>query len=541
LPSSLQNKKLKVEFYFTSSTDVYYVSVRKAGVRVPLSTDSVGATALPTSTTGKFVAYFDTDNSGSWTVHLTRVTGSGSSLQFTNVVVGPGIQPQGAVVGEWTSYTPTFSGFGTVTTQNFLWRRVGDSIQIEGTFQAGTVAATAASITLPLSFTYSKFPNANGWGTSVGHYNNNQTTSGIVLAAAAGGNLLNFAGAGTTTVTATGTTVAGASSGVVTLFAQVPIDQWAGSGTVQLAQNDVEYAYNTSGLTTAGGSNTLAFGYGPAGAVLGSIASTTQATSYTTMRVRFQTPIQAGDSIVVEFDGGQNQWMPAPNRSPWIINNAAVYGVQAVPVFGSLTDVDVLFGNSGQQSLGATTYGSSGSAWSNISTWKWRVRKSSAGAAVGVGLVAKDSAGLLPAYNTNLDDATATRLGLKQYLGSGSYVGGAAPTITLTAGGGTLSSYRSVCVPYQCQDGTWRLKFNIYGNLSSLPRTTVQYSITGVVFISSTSQAVAGFVSGTTVPPRAGCDSGAATVTLDFASTTTTSASVSGDVELASKPTWAYS
>lgn len=49
----------------------------------------------------------------------------------------------------WAAYTPTLTGFGSATNISFMWRRVGDSIEIKGTFTAGTVAAVTVSLTLP--------------------------------------------------------------------------------------------------------------------------------------------------------------------------------------------------------------------------------------------------------------------------------------------------------------------------------------------------------------------------------------------------------
>lgn len=59
------------------------------------------------------------------------------------------------VISPWISYTPTFTGFGTVTVQNFRYRQVGDAIQINGRFTLGTTTATEARISLPSGFTSS--------------------------------------------------------------------------------------------------------------------------------------------------------------------------------------------------------------------------------------------------------------------------------------------------------------------------------------------------------------------------------------------------
>jgi hypothetical protein len=68
------------------------------------------------------------------------------------VIESRGIQNAAGVslpVSDWTAYTPTFTGFGTVSTSAFYWRRNGDSIEIEGTFTSGSSTATEARVTLP--------------------------------------------------------------------------------------------------------------------------------------------------------------------------------------------------------------------------------------------------------------------------------------------------------------------------------------------------------------------------------------------------------
>lgn len=55
----------------------------------------------------------------------------------------------------WTTYTPSSTqGFGTISSDEFFWRRSGDSVQISGRFTAGTLnAATEARVNLPTGLT----------------------------------------------------------------------------------------------------------------------------------------------------------------------------------------------------------------------------------------------------------------------------------------------------------------------------------------------------------------------------------------------------
>ena len=52
------------------------------------------------------------------------------------------------IVTAWVAYTPTFTGFGTPTAVTFYSRRVGDSLEVNGTFTAGNTTAVPAMVTI---------------------------------------------------------------------------------------------------------------------------------------------------------------------------------------------------------------------------------------------------------------------------------------------------------------------------------------------------------------------------------------------------------
>lgn len=56
-------------------------------------------------------------------------------------------------VGKWTSYTPTFSALGSVSSISFAYRVVGENLEVRGDFTTGTTTASAAEIYLPTGFT----------------------------------------------------------------------------------------------------------------------------------------------------------------------------------------------------------------------------------------------------------------------------------------------------------------------------------------------------------------------------------------------------
>jgi hypothetical protein len=157
--------------------------------------------------------------------------------------------------------------------------------------------------------------------------------------------------------------------------------------------------------------------------------------------------------------------------------------------------------------------------------------------------VSTSSQGAFPSLTSSLDDATATQLGLKQYLHGTTYNGGIAPTVTSALSGFTVA--RCSFIPYQAQDGAWRLKFNIAGTytLSTVSSTTI--TVNGITFknVSNYSQAISVFInsSGLFNSTVSYTNANASTIQITSSATATSNTiSVSSDVELNGKPTWAY-
>lgn len=63
--------------------------------------------------------------------------------------------PSTVELTSWVSYTPTYTGFGTVSTQSAWYKRFHDSIFLKGRFTAGTATATEARLSLPSGLTSS--------------------------------------------------------------------------------------------------------------------------------------------------------------------------------------------------------------------------------------------------------------------------------------------------------------------------------------------------------------------------------------------------
>jgi hypothetical protein len=419
MPAGLKNRKLKVEFYATipaTSAGVWRLSVYSGSTRMALSTDSSSVTTLPGGVTGKFTAYFDADSSSSYTVNFTQTTRTSSNTMYvTGLIVGPGIQPQGAAVGEtqYGVYSLTFSaGFGTTSLPILAVTREGNIAKFRGSIKTGTTAASTASFTLPSGFTIdsSKFSSTANF-QQVGFSRNLANTDSVWTTT--DNNVIFYDGSTTNTLYLCQTMTTNAyqkqngntillNNNVMDFYFEIPVSEWSGSGTVAIAQNDVEYAYNTS---TSDAADTTSFGYGPAGTAFPSSALTANRKK----RVRFQTPILATDKIVMEVQtSSSGAWqelvsdsIPTANGaaagpSQLVQQNSVDYGAGIDPTSVNSTDVDVILA---RYAFNASTYGASGAAWNATSGgYKWRLRKISQGSAVGFGLATTTSSGLVNPY-----------------------------------------------------------------------------------------------------------------------------------------------
>jgi hypothetical protein len=81
---------------------------------------------------------------------------TGSSANVVDLTVSQTLTMLGlSAPNLWTVYTPTITGFGTVSASKATYKQVGDSLFLKIYFTAGTVAATLASFTLPSGFNLS--------------------------------------------------------------------------------------------------------------------------------------------------------------------------------------------------------------------------------------------------------------------------------------------------------------------------------------------------------------------------------------------------
>lgn len=83
--------------------------------------------------------------------HHTGVSESSKILVFDDIELStnPFISKEIINMTEWATYTPTVTGFGTVTGMDSYYRRVGDSLEIRASFTSGTPTAVEARVDFP--------------------------------------------------------------------------------------------------------------------------------------------------------------------------------------------------------------------------------------------------------------------------------------------------------------------------------------------------------------------------------------------------------
>lgn len=143
---------------------------------------------------------------------------------------------------------------------------------------------------------------------------------------------------------------------------------------------------------------------------------------------------------------------------------------------------------------------------------------------------------------TIMTDAVATRLGLKTYSHGVPAFAGISPNLSLDGGGGTLTSVDlSEFIPYQTQAGNWRLRVNMVVTVSSASRTFVAIGMVGIATPLVGRQSIAAWADlGTAAAAYGRVNENNNAFLAAHATATTTTYTISGDIKMAVKPTWAY-
>lgn len=305
------------------------------------------------------------------TVNDIRLVSDLSTFFFWDGEAWKRIELAGSVISNWTSYTPTFQGFGTPTNVDCRWRRVGTNMEIKGEFNSGTPTAVEGRIYLPSGYTT---PSDIATITMVGSLAVGgvfSSNTNFYVLAEPNKNYLTFGYVNATSDALTKRMPnAWASTYRHSLTASVPISGWTSS--TNLVTEVTEYASNSSSTNA---DDLTSFVNEEDGSV--GVIGTTALTAVRRKRIRFKTPITNRDLIYIElFDPLGDKWIAGDVRyggSSPICNHyqyaSASGGITYSAVAGSDTDLDINFHT--------YPYGATSTEWNNAAYLggKWRVRK----------------------------------------------------------------------------------------------------------------------------------------------------------------------
>ena len=232
--------------------------------------------------------------------HIQQTTATAFEMEIDNIYVGPSTKYSVSPIGEWQSYTPIFTGFGTVSTYSIQWRRVGSNLEIRGRFTAGTVTATEARISLPLGLTSISTISTLEYAGGIAYDAQASYERVCLIEPSISYLTFGYAGSGSGSLSKGNASTLFSSSDVISFLASVPIAQW--STNINLASDFTEYAFNTQASIDT--SDTTSFGYGSGGTA---ILANTAATYYD---VQFKKPIQNTDDIKLQVKSiVDNNWI----------------------------------------------------------------------------------------------------------------------------------------------------------------------------------------------------------------------------------------
>lgn len=411
--------------------DVCMVRYNSSGIyqeKISIAGFASGATPasakLPLGVT-KFSGFFISSATSTdyYALRIRRLAGT-DVPRMDSIKVSPDSVVQGAAVTDWVSYTPVITNGGTTSVLRALWRRNGDSIDIicRVIFNgAGSAGVLKFSIPSGLTIDLTKLPQNAVFdasqnfvfGATGTFYDSSVATSYEIQSTSPVDSTniqLQYQSGATTFPLINGSNIA-ASDEICWGVRGLPISGW--SSNVTMANRAVEeYASNDgSGGTAANTAYDTGMQYGAGGSNFVAVDSVTgTALEYTKYRVRFQTPIQKTDTLILELFESDT-WIPVSTTSravsPMLIMGNSIYGMGIERIVGSTTDIYVGFGNKGRVNTN-TTYAGNGATWSGVTASKWRVRKVSGGAAVGFPISPSNFVKSIVKYASNAGQAFAS-------------------------------------------------------------------------------------------------------------------------------------
>lgn len=265
-----QGRQLSIAFdyevvsgtFASGDITVWVYDVTNAVLLPQPSGNSIVSTSIPTQQ-GQ-CTFQSAINSTSYRLifHVTTTSASAYTLAFDNISVGPQVQASGGVDTDWAAYTPTFTGFGTVSTSNMKWRREGPDVVISGTFITGTPTGVEARMTLPSGTSVSGLPTLSTRGTYLRSTSATSHGGGVLIEASTA--YVTFTDPnvyGNTNITALTKQVGNSIAGVtetLSIDARIPITGWGPNTVLSTSANTRAVVFNgtqTSQAVTASVTN----------------------------------------------------------------------------------------------------------------------------------------------------------------------------------------------------------------------------------------------------------------------------------------------
>jgi hypothetical protein len=209
--------------------------------------------------------------------HIGVATNSSNTIRFDNFILGPQAKLYGSAVTDWVSYAPSVSTVGVLSSAAY-WRRVGDSIQIEGRIDFnGAGSASTLTVSLPSGITSdsAKLTSLSSSSIGGGYWSDSGVGFFTLLARSNTSTTFSFyqqAG------TASFNTTVCASGDVITYNVKIPVASWSssqvfsqdadtrvvaaliGGGAASYSANS-PIIYSTVGLDTHGAYSTVSGQY----------------------------------------------------------------------------------------------------------------------------------------------------------------------------------------------------------------------------------------------------------------------------------------
>jgi len=305
--------------------------------------------------------------------HVASTNATAYTVKFDNVSVGPVVAALGVPVSDWIAFTPAITDVPGAESGSY--KRIGDTCFIQGRVDVSGAVTGVIHFeeALPVGLTENKANMLSGEVVGSCFALDTGTTRHIGVIQYDGTNFVGISQSGTNWSATVPHTWA--NTDVLGYEFRLPIAEWADS-SVHLSQATPEYVSNSSVTNT---DDTTSFVYGPAGSLVPTITAVSGTTAPAKKRVRFLTPIQTTDQIVIQVkpEGGLSPWQNVENSEFYRLShqNNTRYGISWDKVTGSSTDIEISFHKGGSNSRGNTTFASAGTNHPNQASDLWRAVK----------------------------------------------------------------------------------------------------------------------------------------------------------------------